>query len=64
LSWLPLLLDCRRCAAGDDHGYLPLHQVACQIQQSVVAAFRPAIFDHYVAAFNITRLLQALMKRP
>src|SRR5262249_40618248 len=42
----------------DNHSHLKLDQISRQCWQSVDLVSRPAIFNHKVPAFNITRLVQ------
>src|SRR5262249_12270120 len=46
-----------------DHGNLSAHQFTGQRRQLIILTVRPAIFDCYVLALDMTRLLQGLSKR-
>src|SRR6516165_5338498 len=52
-----------RAAGRSDHGDAAVEQISHQSRQSIVAAFRPAVFDEYVATLNIAGFLQALAER-
>src|SRR5262249_57351629 len=53
----------RRAAGCSEDGYLAANQIGRQLGQSIVLAERPAIFDRYVAAFDIPALAQPLAER-
>ena len=45
-----------------DHGDPATNQIGRQRRQSIVFAFRPAVFDRHVLALDIAGFLQALAK--
>src|SRR5262249_6927945 len=47
-----------RPAGGEDYGYIPSSQLGRQRQQPIGLVFRPAIFDHDVAALDETHFAQ------
>src|SRR5262245_40714340 len=49
-----------RASRRSDHGDAAVEQISHQSRQSIVAAFRPAVFDDYVATLDIPSLVQAL----
>src|SRR5262249_6765529 len=55
---------CRSSAAGrHNHGHLTVNQFGRKHRQSIILAFRPAIFDLDVLAFDISCLFQSLAER-
>ena len=55
---------CRRStAARRNHVYPTMNQFGCKRRQSIILAFRPAIFDRYILALYISCLFQSLVKR-
>src|SRR5262249_25992071 len=55
---------CRSSAAGrHNHGHLTVNQFGRKHRQSIILAFRPAIFDLDVLAFGISCLFQSLAER-
>src|SRR5262249_13179535 len=60
----PLAPTCRSIAAGrHNHGHLTVNQFGRKHRQSIILAFRPAIFDLDVLAFDISCLFQSLAER-
>src|SRR5262245_27235678 len=53
----------RLAAVGHDHGQLTLRQFKRKRWQSIIASFRPSIFDRDVLAFDVTGLGQARPQR-
>ena len=53
--------QCRRTVRGN-YGHLPPHQVGHQVWKPIISAIRPAIFNHNIAALDITRFFQPLAK--
>src|ERR1700756_4763819 len=54
-------LGCQRCsvATAYDHCAAMLNQISSHSRQSIVLTLRPAIFDRYVLALDVARLIQA-----
>jgi hypothetical protein len=50
----------RRNAVPDDHGDRPANQIGDQGRQPIILAFRRAVFDRHVLAFDKACFLQAL----
>jgi hypothetical protein len=50
---------CRRGTRCDDHIHLAMNQIGGEPRQSVVLAFRPAIFDRRIPAFDIADFVEA-----
>src|SRR5262249_38993797 len=51
--------ESRKHARCDDHSHSKLDQISRQRWQSISLVSRPAIFNHYVAAFNVAGFVQA-----
>jgi hypothetical protein len=51
--------QCCWCGVRNDDGNLTANQIGGQGGQSIVAAFRPTVFDHHVPALDIAGLGQA-----
>jgi hypothetical protein len=45
-----------------NHCHMTVNQIGRQCRQSIVAVFRPAVFDRYVPALGIAGLFQTLME--
>src|SRR5262249_54323278 len=52
-----------RPAGRHNHGHLTVNQFGRKHRQSIILAFRPAIFDLDVLAFDISCLFQSLAER-
>jgi hypothetical protein len=55
--------QCRAISRGHDHSDPAANKIGSKFGQAVMLAVRPAIFDHHVAAFEITLFAKAQQER-